>query len=165
MANASNIKELEALINKKLMNALKTDVAKVVKNTQQEKVKTSVYDRYSPGTSDGEPWVYKRRKENGGLADQKNMIDVVSVSSTGVELSVQNIAKGSKDKSMEIAGLVEYGDDAGYGEYDYKLNRDGTSEQYLQPRPFIEETRKELASGKAKEALIKGLKNQGIIVN
>lgn len=157
-----SFKDLEKAINKKIAKAMQNEVAEKVRDVQQSKIDSEVYDAYKPNTEDNEPYVYERRRENEGLKDRKNMIATVSERDDGVSLSVDNIAKG-KSNGIEIAGLIEYGDNAGYGEYDYKYNRDGTAEQYLKERPFIEETRKSLINtGDHVEALKKGLKNQGI---
>lgn len=92
------------------------------------------------------------------------MIDTVKSTASGTTLSIENITKGKDDPSLDVAALVEYGDDKGYGEYDFKTNRDGTSSQYLKPRPFQDKTHQELESGKARSSFVEGLKQQGLTV-
>jgi hypothetical protein len=162
LAAFKNLKELEKFLNNKIKSAMANEVAEKVRDVQQSKIDTEVYDAYQPNTPDNEPYVYDRRKDNDGLRDRENMIADVKDSGHGVELSVENVAKG-KDKDFQLAGLIEYGDNAGYGEYDYKYNREGTAEQYLKERPFIEETRKSLRQTKQHvDALKQGLHRQGI---
>jgi hypothetical protein len=157
-----NLKDLEKFLNNKIKSAMQNEVAEKVRDVQQSKIDSEVYDAYQPHTEDNEPYVYDRRRDDDGLRDRENMVADVKDSGNGVELSVENVAKG-KDNDFQIAGLIEYGDGAGYGEYDYKYNRDGTAEQYLKERPFIEETRKSLRQTKQHvDALKNGLNRQGI---
>ena len=67
------MRELKKLFKKQIATAMRTDVVPLTKELQSENVQTEVYDAYSPSTPDGEPFVHERRKENGGLASQKNM--------------------------------------------------------------------------------------------
>lgn len=147
-----------------IKNALENEVAEKVRDIEQRKIDETVYSGYRPSTSDGEPWVYKRRRDNGGLRDRKNMIADVQATSDGVKLSVENITTGSQD-NFKIADLVEYGDNTNGKEYAYKRNRDGTADQYLRSRPFTKNTIEELErTGEHIDALIDGLKKQGINV-
>lgn len=162
MAQFKNLKELEKFLNNKIKSAMQNEVAEKVRDVQQSKIDSEVYNAYQPSSPDGEPFVYDRRRDNDGLRDRDNMVAKVKDSANGVELSVENVTKG-KDKDFEIAGLIEYGDNSGYGNYDYKYNRDGTAEQYLKERPFIQETRKSLIQSKEHvDALKQGLKRNGI---
>lgn len=157
MVTAKSMKELEKLINKQYLSVAMRNVAKTAKNIQQQKAVTEVYDTY-------EPYEYERRGSSGGIADQRNMIDIVKSNVKGTSLSIENITKGKDDPSVNVAALVEYGDDNGYGEYDYKTNRDDTSENYLKPRTFQKETMKELIGGQGVASLAEGLKQQGLTV-
>lgn len=166
MPTFNSIQELQAYLNKEMADVLKNEVAQTVKNIEQEKVITEVYDKYNI-TENGlqEPYKYQRRGWNGGLADQKNMTENVNETAGGVTLTVENITKGQQS-GEEIAGLIEFGDGNGYGEYDYKLNRDGTSWQYLRARPFTKTTEEELAStGEHIQVFKNGMKSKGIDIS
>jgi hypothetical protein len=167
MPEFKTIKQIEAHINKLMREALNTEVAKVVKNKEQEMVVSEVYDKYSPSTEDGEPWEYERRGWKGGLADQKNMKHkTVSLGTgNGLQLSVENKTKGKDDKNMYISDLIEGGDGYNGLEYNYKSNRDGTAGQYLKARPYQQKTVESLEqSNEHVEALKKGLIRQGLDV-
>jgi hypothetical protein len=157
-----SFKDLDSLmkhIAKKIDESLADEVSSMVKETEQKHTYSDVYAKYNV-TSHGwsEPYVYDRRISDGGLADTDNMVATVN---DGI-LTVTNVTKG-KDGLDNLVGLIEYGDKAGYGEYNYKTNRDGTAYQYLNPRPFIENTRQEIKDkGLAKKSLVEGLKNRGI---
>ena len=166
MPSFKNLKELEKYLNQKIKKAMQNEVAEKVRDIQQEKIDEEVYDVYNVvGGSHQEPYVYDRRRNHGGLRDRRNMIADVKENSDGVELSVENITKAQDQSYINLAGLIEYGDESEYGYYEYKDNRDDTGWQYRQPRPFIEETRKEIAKTNAHVgALKKGLQKQGIDV-
>lgn len=124
-------------------DVLEQDVLPVVQKTQSEMVEKHVYDAYSPSSPNGEPWVYERRRYNGGLSDPRNMMASFYTVTGGYEMLVQNITKGSDD-NFYITPLIEYGDGYGGLQYKYKQNRDNTSWQYLRGRGFIHETIQEL---------------------
>lgn len=160
-----NLNNLSKFLNGKIADAMKTDVAETVRNVEQKNIDDTVYSGYRPSTSDGEPWRYERRRDNGGLRDRKNMVADVQVTSDGVKLLVENITTGSQD-NFRIDDLVEYGDGTNGKEYGYKRNRDGTADQYLRGRPFTRNTIEELErTGEHVDALINGLRKNGIEVN
>jgi hypothetical protein len=166
MTEFATLKQLEKHIEKLMREALNTEVAEVVKNKEQQKVITEVYDKYSPSTPNGEPWEYKRRGLNGGLADKKNMKQKVKRTGKNaeLELTIENKTKG-KDENMYISDLVEGGDGYNGLEYQFKNNRDGTANEYLQPRPFQQKTVEELEqSNDHVDAMKKGLQRLGLDV-
>lgn len=156
MTTVNNLKELEKLINQKIAKALADDVAETVKDVMQEKVQTEVYDAYTSHSD--HPDKYVRRGMQGGLQDRKNMKSEV-IDNT---LIVENKTRMA-DTGYELSGLVEYGNNAGYGSYDYPLAKNSEG-SFLKPRPFISETRLEVSKGKAEDALKRGLKKQGLSV-
>ena len=90
------------------------------------------------------------------------MIEDVKITNNSVEMSVRNTTTG-KDDSFEIADLIEYGDGHNGKEYSYKENREGTSDQYLNSRPFTERTIRELENYRLHIDALKGdLENKGI---
>lgn len=158
MPEFKDLKSLFKHIEKNVAESMKDEVAETVKEVEQEAIENVVYDAYS-----GEhPWVYERRKDDGGLSDKENMHEVVTVVNGNVILSITNMTTGSQEPDLYIAPLVEFGDNAGYGEYQYKFNRDNTAYQYLQPRPFTEATIENLReSGVHVIALKDSLKRKG----
>lgn len=146
MVYHKNLKSLFNHIQKNVIpDVLKTDVLPVVKKVEQDAIEKFVYDAYNPSSTDGEPYVYERRRSNGGLSDPNNMMARFYTVSGGYEMLVENTTTGQYDSNFEIAGLVEYGDNSGYGEYEYKTNRDGTAWQYLQGRGFTFQAASELS--------------------
>lgn len=151
-----NLKDLENFLLLKIKKAMVTTVASEVKQLESQNIQGIVYGSYNPK-------IYQRRMENGGLSDVNNMQHAVTSGGNMVVLTVDNITTSNQsynpnDKDpFQLAGLVEYGDGNGYGEYDYKSSSD-----YLNPRPFIRKTKEDLENGMAKEIIIKGLLDEGI---
>ncbi|MED1863224.1 hypothetical protein P4V41_07130 [Fictibacillus nanhaiensis] len=135
---AKNMKELEALINKKIRQALETEVSKTARNSLKEHIVDDVYEAYTPQTYD----------RTGGLLQDRNIDTHMENDNT---LSVRSTRE---EDGRDIASIIEYGKGYSY---------DGLDER-IGARPFHEEVAKELANGLAKDALIKGLKKQGIEV-
>lgn len=167
MPTFNNFDDLMKFIKQEVADSMQTDVAEVVKQVEQEMIQIDVYDVYNIVNGvHQEPYVHVRRKTYGGLQDTQNMkAEIVEVSNDNVVLSITNETRGDKQTSLYVAPLVEYGDMSGYGEYNYKTNRDGTAWQYLQARPFTADTIKELeASGKHVNALRESLIRKGFNV-
>lgn len=152
---AKNFSELAKLIQKKIDSALRNEVTEKVKDVMQDKVQSEVYDVYTSNSD--HPDAYIRREEDSGLKDRDNMIGIVK---DGV-LSVENVTR-MQDTGYYEAGLIEYGNNAGYGNYDYSPAKNSVGD-FRQSRPFIEETRRELDRTDVHvEAMKKGLKRQGL---
>jgi hypothetical protein len=150
--------ELEKLINQKIAQALNSEVKETVKDVMQSKVESEVYDAYESASKS--EYKYTRRGENDGLKDRDNIVGTLK----GNTLEVENIAKG-KDSGEYLAGLIEYGHQNGYGEYDYPHVPAGSKGDFRDPRPFVAETKRALASGnELKESMRKGLSKQGLKV-
>lgn len=149
-----NLDDLFRHVKKEVQESMKSDVSEVVKDVQQYAIEKEVYDKY-------DPFNYSRRKENGGLQDKDNMIEVVDVVGNQIILSITNETRGKNEKSLYIAPLVEYGDGV-HGEYQYKANRDGTEYRYLDPRPFTSRTIEELSrTGIHIDTLVSSLTSKG----
>lgn len=168
MATFENLKQLEAYVNKAMMDAMKTEVSEAVRTEQVSKIQTEVYDKYTAPSGK-----YYRRNGNDGLMDKKNMQSTITQDGNGVSLEVKNIAQGQTSPPVDytsgtsqpdyLAGIIERGRKNGDGLYAY--NREGTQEQFLQPRPFTEKTVESLKqTGEHIEAMKKGLKRQNISV-
>lgn len=164
---ARNMAELKKQINEKLLAELKKDnlVAEIIKHTESDMVEQEVYDRYDP-KSDGEPWVYERRRDRGGLADVTNMKHETTETDGKVKMNIRNMTPPHPSfnennlKAGEVADLVEGGDGANGLRYS---NPDGGS--YSEPRPFQQETINELSRNKEHVQAMKTLlKDMGIKV-
>lgn len=165
MPEFKSLTELNKHLQKQLKDALNNEVAEVIKSEEQRKVKTEVYDKYNVVKGEQkEPYVYQRRGSSGGLSDKKNMKSRTKNVRNGAELSIENKTKG-KDENIYISDLVEGGDGYNGLDYNFKSNRDGTAEQYLQARPFQQKTVESLEqSGEHVEALKNGLQRLGLDV-
>jgi hypothetical protein len=160
-----DVNSLLKAIQEKVSSTLLNEVAEKVRDVEQEMIDKDVYAVYN--VIDGEqyePFEHKRRRDHGGLKDRSTMVGYVTESNNSSQLEVINEAKGDQDTSLYIAPLVEYGDSYGEG-YDYKTNRTNTADQYLSPRPFKEDTVKELQqTGEHIQALKQGLIKRGLNV-
>lgn len=139
IASFNNLEDLFKALPSIIAESME-DVAPKIKEVESKHVQSDVFDKY-------DPYVYQRR-ENGGLDDVTNMPHKVYANRDIIKLEIENTTRGSDDTSFYIAGLVEYGHQNGYGEYDYDYNRDGTQYLFLQPRPFMSNTVRELSTTK-----------------
>lgn len=152
LATANSWKEIEKMIQVKINQAMNTTVASGVKEIESENANEFVYNSY-------DPTVYERRGNDGGLSDVRNMNHVVDTSGNSTTLEVTNDTMSNpdflpwQDTPHKIAQEVEFGFGYNYG---------NGNEPYAQERPFQRETINELATGKAKKLLQKGLKELGI---
>ena len=105
------------------------DMQKAIKETMQEHLETDVYAQYTP-------YVYQRRKEDGGLLDADN-IEIKPINNSGLDttISVKEVAgyNGQPDNQIydTLAERIEYG-----------LPRGRVP--YKRPRPFMQETYEDL---------------------
>ncbi|GAA0346930.1 hypothetical protein GCM10008931_42760 [Oceanobacillus oncorhynchi subsp. oncorhynchi] len=144
------------LKNKVIPDVLANEVYQTVVDVESKNVQKTVYNAYSP-------LVYKRRGENGGLADPKNHVATFSYAGNMVTMAVRNTTKG-QDGFGYLSGLIEYGHDAGYGQYDYPYSSVQVP-TFLAPRPFISSTKAELERTLAHLTAMKaGMRNRGIKV-
>lgn len=155
-----SLTELNKFLQKEMRSVMENEMAQMVKNEESDSVQKNVYQQYEP--NQGEPFIYERRKEAGGLADKNNMKSKVKNVPSGVELSVENVTKG-KNQKFRLDTLIEYGDGTDGKEYTYKDNRDDTADQYLQARPFTERAAENILQSNAHVHTMKsGLKAKGI---
>lgn len=150
-------------IKRDMKESLQNEVTKYIKDKMQEHIRSDVYGQYHRLEALGfidEPFVYERRYENGGLISREN----IKMTPTENGIMIENITKGS-NQSIPLAELVEHGDGYNGCEYDNKENRDNTSYQYLQPRPFLKNTKEEIENSKECIEIIKNsMKNKGYII-
>lgn len=124
MATFNNMKELEKFINKQIQESLQKDVAPKIVKIAQEHVETDVYD------------VYPHPKEYQRTGQLKKSFEINPISD-GVE-----IENTREDHDRYIPEIIEYGHDKSEQGYQYAYQYEG--DNYLQPRPFIENTRQEI---------------------
>lgn len=152
MAVYKNFDEALKDIQLKINESLKNEVGQAVKETMSSEIDNTVYSVYKP-------LEYERRHMNGGLSDMDNM--EVELVKNGT-ITVTNNTPVNEDYSLHysdnsLTEMIITGT-----EYDY--TGDGTG-AYLEPRDFIEETKKDLVKTNYHvEALKNGLKKRGLIV-
>jgi len=155
-----SMKDLEKYLQSQINNSLQQDVAPIVKETMSAEIQNTVYAEYP------NPHMYNRRK-SGGLESVENMNIDESLINSGV-LSITNDTPfddryDTENSGDGLAGLIEFGDGYDGHTYDY-TNYNGNS-PYLEPRPFIQNSRDTLKqTGAHIKALKKGLKKSGINV-
>lgn len=157
-----SLKELQNALQDKIDYALLSDVSHTITEVMTDHIARDVYDVYSP-VDITNPHQYTRREDDGGLIDpnninssiEKNML-IVENNTIGVpEYGIGNKVFHSQNKNKEIAGVIETG--KGYDIHGWEY--DGV------PRPFIKNTRYDLANNKYHvKALKQGLKKQGLEV-
>ncbi len=146
MPTFRNMKDAQAYLQTKINDALNNEVAAAVKQAESEVIDSVVYAAYQPSK-------YVRRGFNKGLGDKANMVHTVSSDGT---LTVENITeqnpayKHGSYGTNKTAGMVEHGTN-----YDYWTDPF--------PRPFTQKTIDRLnQTSEVKDALVQGLKRQGI---
>jgi hypothetical protein len=145
MATFNNLNELERYLNKQIQDSLNTDVAKKIVKVAEDHVQKDVYDVYSPK-------VYHR---TGKL---KESFEVTPIAN-GIE-----IENTRKDGERYIPEIIEYGHDASTQGYEHPAYYP-SGDNFTQPRPFIENTRKQIADENIHvEELKKSLKSKGLDV-
>ena len=122
------MKNLEARITAAASKALSDEVFPFVRDMMQENIEADVYGAYTPAR-------YKRRYDNGGMIDPRNIQGMMS--DDGLSLTVQNVtppnpANGTTNKDLPT--VIELGDKGGYDYFPSKQN------DYAEPRPFTYDT-------------------------
>ncbi len=162
MSAAKSWEELVSQINQKAQSALKSEVFEEVRDVYQKHIDSDVYDAYSPHQ-------YQRRDMGGGLIADDNIVGNVN----GNTLEVKDIASlndfnfngeiiSHSSSGTELAEIIEYGS-AYSGNAPYLFDGDMSGQPWAVPRPFTENTIKDLQSNKQHiKALRQGLNRQGI---
>lgn len=122
------MKNLEERITAAASKALSDEVFPLVRDMMQGNIEADVYGAYTPAR-------YKRRYDNGGMIDPRNIQGTMS--DDGLSLTIQNVtppnpANGTTDKDLPT--VIELGDKWGYDYYPSKRN------EYAEPRPFTYDT-------------------------
>jgi hypothetical protein len=160
----TNLDELFKDLFREVSKSMKSDVSEVAKDEEVIAIQKEVFDAYP------HPTMYERRK-TGGIDDRANMKDYIDEDGDSITLTITNETPPSDgiNNVDNLAGLIEFGDNNGYGEYDYKTNKGGKAYgevdayKYLNPRPFTEQTIESLReSGAVEKALKDSLNSKGI---
>ena len=123
-----DIEELYADLLNEIKNTVAKEIAKEMKKIEQEVIDRNVYSAFSPK-------VYERRKDDGGLRSEDNMVEGISIDGDSVIIEVENMTTGNERYNDywkgEIQPLIESGS--------YMWNG-----KMPPPRPFIDDTQKEV---------------------
>jgi hypothetical protein len=139
MPEFNSLKDLEKFLNEKIKKSLAKEVADVARDTMSDHVQSDVYNKYEPSQYQRTGDLYK---------------DISTTMKNDNTLVIENTARDEESGRL-IAPIVE----EGVG-YEWESSRIYQMQPF--PRPFVENTAKELENGKAKESLKQGLKRQGI---
>ena len=123
-----DIEELYADLLNEIKNTVADEIAKEMKKIEQEVIDRDVYSAFSPK-------VYERRKDDGGLRSEDNMVEGISIDGDSVIIEVENMTTGNERYNDywkgEIQPLIESGS--------YMWNG-----KMPPPRPFIDDTQREV---------------------
>ena len=123
-----DIEELYADLLNEIKNTVAKEIAKEMKKIEQEVIDRNVYSAFSPK-------VYERRKDDGGLRSEDNMVEGISIDGDSVIIEVENMTTGNERYNDywkgEIQPLIESGS--------YMWNG-----KMPPPRPFIDDTQREI---------------------
>lgn len=151
--------EKYAKLESAIENALKNEVAEVVKGALAQAAIEEVYDAYDPEFLSRRDPIHgatnKWLKTSGGGITDKNQMHVEAVGNTltvSDDAPYQQLWGGTRPSSPRLAEAIATGDPR------FHMEKAG-------PRPFHEKAkRKVIDSGAAEQALIAGLRRQGIDV-
>ena len=123
-----DIEELYADLLNEIKNTVADEIAKEMKKIEQEVIDRNVYSVFSPK-------VYERRKDDGGLRSEDNMVEGISIDGDSVIVEVENMTTGNERYNDywkgEIQPLIESGS--------YMWNG-----KMPPPRPFIDDAQREV---------------------
>ena len=123
-----DIEELYADLLNEIKNTVAKEIAKEMKKIEQEVIDRNVYSAFSPK-------VYERRKDDGGLRSEDNMVEGISIDGDSVIIEVENMTIGNERYNDywkgEIQPLIESGS--------YMWNG-----KMPPPRPFIDDAQREV---------------------
>lgn len=147
-----SLKELRKIVEKAIDDSLENEVFEATRSEEIKSIETDVFEVYTPA-------MYERRDAD-GIDNEKNMVhDEVKNGTIKIE-NITEFNPGYKTANLGagLPVLIEYGHGGKHYYYDYP-----SSDEFCDPRPFINNTRKRLKKfGKHKEALKIGLKRNNI---
>ena len=141
-----NVEELRRALIRDLQQAVITEVVKEMKDVEREVIEERVYAVFSPKE-------YERRYANGGLMDEENMVEKVSITRDDISIELANMTKGNDMYRNywrgEIQDLIEDGNYMWNGEMP-------------PPRPFIDEAQSVIdTTTRISDAIDRALKKLG----
>lgn len=142
----NNVEELRRALIKDLQEAVIKEVVKEMKDIEREVIEERVYAVFSPKE-------YERRYDDGGLMDEENMLEEVSISKNDITVEITNLTQGNPRYrnfwNGEIQELIETGS--------YMWNG-----QMPPPRPFIDEAQSVIdTTDRIDRAIERALSNLG----
>lgn len=149
----TDINALLADVQKSINKSLKNEVMDAVRDVELSYIERDVLNVYSPS-------IYRRRM-SGGIDDVRNIVGTVKDGRLTVEnVTPFNEGYGTRNRGTGLGYMINEG---GNSEHDYDYGFRGIESPYSEPRPFIDNTIKELDKTEIIEnALAKGMKKDGI---
>lgn len=145
----SELLRVFTLIQKAIDASLDDEVATTGKEVISEKVDELIYEPEIPNQ-------YPRRYENGGLGDTRMMHHTVDNGT----LEITDDADFNRDFAESNSGYYGGVDLSKSLSYNVEFGYGSKNQWYNEERPFISESRDELAKGKARDALKNGLEKR-----
>ena len=149
----NNFNNLYNSWKKKCEETVKEVVPSVMKDKMQEAIEYEVYAKYTPKS-------YIGRKDNGGLLDKNNMVERIEVNKQRITVYLFNNTLGNDKYKYHtndyIDSIIVTG--RGYTRKNSEIYRNQTQ------RDFYKETERLLNDGELRNAIIKELRQKGIIV-
>ena len=127
----NSLDALNSLLLQDIADSLETIKVSDIEDSMINAIHSVVYNAYAPTQ-------YKRRYENGGLGDKRNIVGEPTINGLNeVELVIRNVAKGSEQTSIEIDQIIVEG-------VGYTWTESGIYRRQPFPRDFYAETRLEV---------------------
>lgn len=135
-----------------IKDTLSKEVFDEVRDIELEHVQRDVFDAYCPK-------IYNRRS-SGGIDDPRNIVGQVDDMTLYVDnVTPYNLGYGTYNSGTTLADLINEGEGG-----KHKLYYDFTG-NFIQPRPFLDNTQNEVdKSNRVENALKKGLQRRGYTV-
>lgn len=136
-----------------IKDTLSKEVFEEVRDIELEHVQRDVFDAYRPK-------IYNRRSSR-GIDDPRNIVGQVDDMTLYVDnVTSYNLGYGTYNSGTTLAELINEGEGG-----KHKLYYDFTG-NFIQPRPFLDNTQNEIDKTKRVEnALNKGLRSRGYTIN
>jgi hypothetical protein len=146
------LKKIAQKINADIEKVLEKEVASAVIEVGKEKVEEVVYDAYISGSTSPDKYI-----RTGKLKEEWD--------SEIVNDGVLEVSPARQDGNRYIPEIIELGQEHSLQGYEFPYLPRESKGDFREPRPFVEETRKELVrTNKHKEALKDGLNKRGYVI-
>lgn len=153
MAKSNNLQDLYNQWIKACTQTVQEVVPSVMKEKMKELIEYEVYAQYTPTT-------YERRREDGGLLDENNMIHRIDIEGNRVIVTLYNNTLGNDSYKYHSNDYIDTIIVTGEG-YTWK-----NSNIYNNPiaRDFYTETERLLEDGEIRMKIISKLRSLGVLV-